>query len=400
MVTTLKYKLAILTSHPIQYQAPLFRKLAAHPQIDLTVYFCSDRGVVETIDPGFGVTFKWDVPLLEGYSFKFLKNYSSNPSTSRVLGLINPGIFKELRNYRYNGLVLHGYNLATSYIAYLAAWATKTPTIFRGETVLRPNRPWPVRLGKWTLLKILFPGMDAFLTIGSRSREFYRYYGVSEERMFFTPYAVDNEFFSERCRAERPRKDLIKQELGIPPDRPVVLFCGKFVPKKRPMDVLDAFQRLARPATLVYVGDGPLRPEVERAAQHLQHIHFMGFQNQSQLPRFYALADVFVLPSSDEEVSPLVVNEAMSCQLPLVISDAVPSAIDFVRHGENGFVYPMGDIAALAGHLDELLADPGRRAAMGQRSLEIISAWNYDTCVEGIVKALEYISAKKGISVQ
>jgi glycosyltransferase involved in cell wall biosynthesis len=392
----MKYKLAILTSHPIQYQAPLFRKLATHPRLDLMVYFCSDYGVTEKADPEFGIRFKWDIPLLEGYPFKFLKNYSSNPSPRRALGLLNPGIFRELKNNRYDGIVLHGYNSAMSYIAYLAAWATKTPAIFRGETVLRPNRPWPVRLGKWALLKILFPGTEAFLTIGSRSQEFYQYYGVSEEQMFFTPYAVDNEFFSESCRAERQRKDLTKQKLGIPPDHSVVLFCGKFVPKKRPMDVLDAFQRLACPATLVYVGDGPLRPEVERAAQPLPNVHFMGFQNQSQLPRFYALADVFVLPSSDEEVSPLVVNEAMSCQLPLVISDAVPSAIDFVRQGENGFIYPMGDIAALAGRLEELLADPGRRAAMGQRSLEIISAWNYDTCMEGIVKALEYIASKKG----
>lgn len=384
-----RYRLAVWITHPIQYQAPLFRKLAQHPQIDLTVYYGSDHGSVDRIDPEFGVSFQWDIPLLEGYRSKFLRNYSWKRTPSGFWWVLNPGIFPELLRHRYDSFLIHGYALATSLLAYAAAWLSDTPVIFRAETVLRPNRPWWLRLAKRLLLPVLFGGTRAFLTIGSRSREFYRAYHVSDDQMFFTPYSVDNEFFSRECKRWKREKLRIKQALGIP-DAPVILYAGKLVPRKRPLDLVQAFAGVEVDCALVLVGDGPSRPLLEQyvETQRLKNVFFLGFQNQTALPKFYAISDLLVLPSSAEEVSPLILNEAMACALPVVVSDAVPSAIDFVREGENGFVYPVSDVGTLARRIHQLVADSDLRQAMGRRSLELISGWNYDVCVDAIINAL------------
>jgi glycosyltransferase involved in cell wall biosynthesis len=392
-----KIKLAILISHPIHYQVPLFQKLSQHPDIDLTVYFCSDEGVTEKYRKDLGGYYKWDIPLLEGYRYKFLGNWSPISSTNRFWGLFNPGIIRKLWSERYDAILIHGYSHATNLLAYTAARLRGTQVLLRGETVLRQDRPWYIKAVKALLLKVLAAWTSAFLTIGSRSKEFYQYYGISLEKMFFTPYCVNNEYFIEGCRKERWRRDALKHELGIPKELPVILYCGKLIDKKRPGDLLEALGRVRGRAALVFVGDGPLRPVLEQIGNDRPYVKFVGFRNQSELPRFYALADIFVLPSSSQEVSPLVINEAMCGGLPVIVSNAVPSAVDFVRDGENGFIYPVGKVEALADHLDDLLADPGRREKMGLRSLEIIENWNYDLCMEGLLKALESLRYKTEI---
>ncbi|MDA2918662.1 glycosyltransferase family 4 protein [Desulfobacterota bacterium AH_259_B03_O07] len=390
------YRLAILTSHPIQYQAPLFRRLSQHPQIDLMVYFCWDFGVGEAkVDPGFGIAFSWDVPLLEGYRYRFLRNYSPSRGTRWPLGLINPAIVGEMLRGHYDALMVHGYTHVSTLLAYVAARFCRTPVIFRGETVLRPDRPWWFKLAKRLYLKVLFRRTDAFLTIGSRSEEFYRAYGIPEKQMFFTPYSVDNEYFYQQCERWHKEELQIKQALGIP-DVPIILYVGKLVSRKRPLDLLKAFAALKYEAALVYVGEGLVRSELEQYVQEMElpNTFLAGFQNQSELPKYYSIADLFVLPSSSHEVSPLVINEAMACGLPIIVSDAVPSAIDFVQQEDNGYVYPVGDVDALTSILTELLRNEEKRRQMGERSLEIIKTWNHDVCVENIVKALEFVAQR------
>lgn len=391
-----KYKLAILTSHPIQYQAPLFKKLAQHPEINLMVYFCSDYGVTEKIDPGFGVTFKWDIPLLEGYRYKFVKNYFPFIDGSKLWLSVNPGIIKELWKGKYDAILIHGYLSIASWLAFFGAWLTKTKISFRGETILRANQSKLVMTIKNIILKSLFRKIDAFLLIGTRSREFYLTYGVSEEQMFLTPYSVDNEFFIKQGAIWNARKDDIKEELGISKDTPVILYASKITQRKRPMDILKAFEQLREKASLVFVGDGELRPILEKYVQdrNISNVFFLGFKNQSELPKYYVTADVFVLPSSYEPWG-LAINEAMCFGLPIITTDAVSASVDLVRHGENGFIYPAGDIDSLATYLDELISEPVKRQQMGKLSLEIISSWNYDVCVKGVLQSLKFIQKRR-----
>jgi glycosyltransferase involved in cell wall biosynthesis len=146
-------------------------------------------------------------------------------------------------------------------------------------------------------------------------------------------------------------------------------------------------------AGLIFVGDGLLRLSLQQYAKEkgLSRVIFVGFKNQSELPKYYAVADIFVLPSSSKEASPLVINEAMCCALPIVVSDAIPSAVDFVKRGDNGYIYPVGKIDELANYLLKLLNDSELRERMGKCSLEMIAKWSYKEDVEGILAALEYV---------
>lgn len=386
------YKLTILASHPIQYQVPLFKKLAQHPEIDLVVYFCSNHGVIKKIDPGFGVAFKWDIPLLEGYRYKFLKNYFPSISGNRLWMSINPDIIKGLWNGHHDAIIIHGYISITNWFAFLGAWLTRTPILFRGETILRPNQPRFRQVMKYLYLKFLFSKIDAFLPIGTRSREFYFAYGVTENRMFLTPYSVDNEFFITQMKIWHKRKEEIKKGLSISEDTPVILYASKITKRKNPMDLLIAFAQLRQKAALVFVGDGELRLILESYVKDksIANVFFTGFKNQTELPKYYAAADIFVLPSSYEPWG-LVVNEAMCYALPIITTDTVAASADLVYHGKNGFIYPASNVDKLAKYLTKLLQEPELRKKMGKRSFKIIEKWSYKEDVGGILAALKNV---------
>jgi glycosyltransferase involved in cell wall biosynthesis len=396
----MKYKLAILTSHPIQYQAPLFRKLAQHPEIDLMVYFCSDYGVTEKIDPGFGVAFKWDIPLLDGYKYKFLKNHFFNPSGERLWLSINPGIIKELWKEQYDAILIHGYVSITNWLAFFGAWLTRTPIIFRGETILRVNQSRWQKTIKRIILPLLFRKIKAFLPIGSRSKEFYQHYGVSEKQMFLTPYSVDNDYFFEQSERWYTEKTKIMEEIGALDKIPIILYVGKIYGAKGegPLHLLKAFEKTQKhfESVLIYIGDGKEKVILEAYVQKkgIKNVYFLGFKNQSELPKYYSIADIFVLPSLSETWG-LAINEAMCFALPIITTDAVAASVDLVRHGENGFIYSFGDVDSLTLYLVELIPNPEKRQNMGKISLEIISNWSYDACVEGILKALEHLEEQR-----
>jgi glycosyltransferase involved in cell wall biosynthesis len=390
-----KYKLAALVSHPIQYQSPLFRELSFHPEVDLTVYFCNDWGIREDyVDhSGFGVKVRWDVPLLEGYKYKFLSNLSRRP-LSGFLGLINPSIIKEMRDNHYDAIWIHGYTSLTNLLAFLGAWISKTPIILRGESHLLNYRPLWKRVLKKIALTLIFKKVFAFLPIGTLNAEYYKHYGVPKEKMFLTPYSVDNCLFSKKYEELYGSRNNYKKRLGIAPEMPVILYASKMIPRKRAMDLLKAYQKIHAgiDAVLIFVGDGIERTVLEAYTKNhnLRNVFFTGFKNQTELPEYFVIADVFVLPSTDEPWG-LVINEAMNFGLPIITTDKVGAFPDLVKSGEIGFIYPVGDIEELAKCLLKLLKDSELRKKMGKHSLEIISKWSFREDAEGILAALEYI---------
>ena len=391
-----RYKLAVLVSHPIQYQVPLFQSLARHPAIDLRVFFCSSKGLELYRDPGFGVSFSWDVDLLRGYSSTVLKNVSPCPNRSSAIGFVNPGIVPLLVRGGYDAVWIHGWAVLTNWIAWASAVACRVPVLLRGEAN-GLNEPTGLKgVVKRTVLKAFFNQVSCYLAIGTNNANFYRSYGIPDEHIFLTPYSVDNEFFMKRAGELDGQKRLLREKEGLSPDLPVILFCGKFQEKKRPIDLLKAFAHLHDhpAASLVFVGDGPLRSVMERfvAERHLGHVHILGFKNQQELPACYAMADLLVLPSSVEPWG-LVVNEAMCCGLPVIVSDKVGAAADLIRQGINGFIYPAGNLEALAECMKRILANEEARCEMGRQSRGIISRWRIEEDLEGVVKALEYVTS-------
>jgi len=386
-----KYKLAILTSHPIQYQTPLFQNLGNHPAIDLMVYYCWDFGAKkETYDAEFGRKIRWDIPLMEGYKCKFLKNYSLKPF-SDFWGQVNFGIISELRKSDYGAVIVFGWNSFTNWLAFFTAFFKKTPVFLRGDNpfnqeLLKPK--WKIKIKK-IILGGLFKRISAFLYVGEENKKFYKYYGVPEEKLFFCPHAIDNGRFAAASKilsAKRDKNDII------------VLFVGKLIEKKRPMDLLKAyeksifnFQFSIFNTTLLFVGDGILRPQLEKYAKdnNIQDVKFIGFKNQTELPQYYGSADIFVLPSGLGETWGLVVNEAMCFKLPVIISDVVGCDSDLVKHGENGYIFPTGDVEKLAEGLKNLIENPEKRKKFGEKSFEIIQNYTFEKDIVGILKAIK-----------
>lgn len=391
-------KLAILHSHPIQYFAPLYARIAQEPGIDLTVYYCSRQGVDAYHDEGFGHELKWDVPLLEGYRYQFLPNVRRRDQVSGFLSLINPSIVKELRRENPDALWVNGHNYFTYLLAIGAAKALGIPVLMRGETHLLLSCSMSKRILRRLVMSAFYQVCDACLPIGTRNAEFYRSHGVRDERLFIVPYAVDNTFFTQTTDSYLKDPSSIKKDLGLPATTPLVLFASKLMSRKRPMDLLMAYHKLRREqiqAALVFIGSGSHEQMLKTYVQQQQvpDVYFFGFRNQSELPKFYAIADIFVLPSENEPWG-LVINEVMCAGLPVVATKEIGAAADLVIPDQNGLIYQTGDIEMLASHLRTLVADSKLRMRMGQCSRELIAKWSIERCVQGVKEALFYLTNK------
>lgn len=393
-------RLAYLVTHPIQYQAPLLRRIAREPDIDLTVFFGSDFSVRGYKDEGFGgIGIQWDVPLLEGYRYEFLPVLRDQARVSPTTP-INRGILRRLRGRSgqppFDALWLHGYASVNALHAMLAARAAGIPVLLRAESWLedreRGNTTLAVKQFYFRMLRSL---VDGVLPIGALNAEYWRHYLGHDFPLFPMPYAVDNDYFQQRSREAAATRSELQNELHLDPARPVILFASKLQERKRCADLLEAYRRLC-PAPgvaphpyLVIVGDGEQRPALEHAAREtgFDSIRFCGFRNQSELPRFFDLCTVFVLPSRHEPWG-LIVNEVMNAARPVIVSDEVGSQRDLITPGVEGEVFPAGDIDALASALKRTLATPQRASEMGQRALERIQSWSFEEDVRGLRHAL------------
>jgi glycosyltransferase involved in cell wall biosynthesis len=398
-----RWRLAYLVSHPIQYQAPLLRLIAAQPDFDLTVFFQSEGALHGQLDPGFGQVVRWDVPLLEGYRHEFL------PALGRrdILSAQRPlsyGMASRLRRGGFDALWVHGYARMANWQAMLAAKMAGMKVLVRDEATDRSARRGALRrAAKHVFFRALGSVADGFLAIGSANRSYYLAHGIAPSRVFSVPYCVDNGFFAERGAAAAPGRERLRASLGLEPGRPVILYASKFQARKRPDDLLHAYEQLASSIEprlapyLLFVGDGELRPtlEAEAAAKGLAGARFLGFRNQTELPAFYDLCDVFVLPSVNEPWG-LVVNEVLAVGRAVVVSADVGCAPDLVQPGVNGYTFPDGDVRALAQALTDVLSSPQRIRAMGAASRDIISRWSFREDVEGLRLALRTVSAAAG----
>ena len=384
----MKLKLAIVETHPIQYKAPLFRKLAADPRLDLTVFFAMVPDA-EQQGAGFGVAFEWDSPLLEGYPHEVLENRARRPSVTTFAGCDTPGLGGRLRELRPDAVLVNGWVAKTCLQALWACRRLGIPCLVRGEAnLLRPRAAW-----KHALHGLLLREYAGWIAIGSASREFYRFHRCREDRIFWAPYAVDNDFFAAQAAARAGQQNALRAAFGIPPGAVVFLFAGKLENKKRPLDLLEAVARLPADlrgrAHVLVAGDGPLRGGCERLAREKQlAVSFAGFLNQSRLPDAYAAADVLVLPSDAGETWGLVVNEAMASGRPAVVSRAAGCCADLVVENETGRSYGCGDVAALAGLLHGYAGDPGRAAREGQAASLHIGGFGIETAAAGITEAV------------
>ena len=384
-------RLAIVASHPIQYHAPLFRELAR--QIDLTVFFAHRATAVDQANAGFGVGFDWDIDLLSAYEHVFLRNVARRPGLEHFAGCDTPDLGRRLAEGRFDAVLVMGWHLKSFVQALLAAKRLGMPVMVRGDSHLQTPRG----VMKKVVKAVTYPGFlrffDAALYVGERSRTYWRHYGYPSARMFFSPHCIDAEWFARRATLEA--RGALRTRLEIVPDRRVALFAGKLVPFKRPLDLITAVSQPKSQALdidLLVAGSGPLQSELIAASETAGvSCHMLGFCNQSEMPAIYAASDVLVLPSSGRETWGLVANEALACGRPIVVSDAVGCAPDLAADGSVGRVYPMGDVAALARALHDVLLHPPICEAISVRS----ARYSIAVAVEGILRATEFVVQQK-----
>jgi glycosyltransferase involved in cell wall biosynthesis len=394
------HRLAVLALHPVQYQSALYRALHRHPGVAETVYFLDD---ISFRNPHYVDEFRtavlWDLPLTEGFEHRFLRNWSSRIDRT-FIKRVNPALVAELRRDRFDAVLVTGYDSISALLGIALAKLRGLKVLFRTEADL--NNPYSSagrRLLKRALLGRLLGRCDAVLFSCERNRAYFRHYGVDDGRLFPILSSVDNDFFREQA-ARHPDQVQVRTRLGIPLDGALFLFVGRLTERKRPQDLLEAFGRhreraAPSPSTLAFVGDGPLRPEMEARAAALglkDRVIFAGFRNLSEVPPWYAAADVFVLPS-EYDPTPKSLNEAMNFALPSIVSRGVGTAEDLVRSGREGLVFDVGDLPTLTTLIGRLAADHAQRKKMGDAAAQRVEAWSSEGNANSIVAALDMACA-------
>lgn len=381
-------RLAVVATHPIQYQAPLFRELAR--RLDLVVFFAHRATPTDHAQAGFGVGFDWDVDLLSGYEHAFLRNVAGRPGLERFSGVDTPEIAERLRGGRFDALLVMGWHLKALVQAVWAAKRTGLPVMVRGDSHLGTPRSVVKRVAKDAMYPLALRAFDAALYVGEHSRRYWEHYRFPRARLFFSPHCVDTGWFAQRATAEAGLA--VRTRLGIRSGTKLALFAGKLLPFKRPLDLVAAVANLGRrgrDVAVLVAGSGPLENELETAARTAGcGLYRLGFCNQSEMPAAYAAADVLVLPSDGRETWGLVANEALACGRPIVVSDACGCAPDLAADAQAGRVFPVSDVAGLAREIEDLLDHPPARAALAARS----SKYDLAAAAGGIEEAVGAIA--------
>lgn len=384
-------RLAIVLSHPTQYYSPWFRWLTRQTPLTLRVFYLWEFGVKTMHDPQFSTAFQWDVDLLSGYDSEFVPNVSRQPGAETFRGFDNPTATTRLKAWQPDAILLFGYKWLTH--LRVIAWARLhgVPLIFRGDSHFL-GRPRPSWTRRWPL-HLLYRQFAAVTYTGIANRRYFETLGVKPARLFFAPHCVDHERFDPNHASHRETARALRAQLGLDPAVRVVLFAGKFVPAKQPLELLEAFLALApNNAALVLCGDGELKAELMARAASAPRglVHFLPFANQSEMPARYLLADVFVLPSRGlYETWGLAVNEAMHLGVPCLVSDRVGCQQDLVTDGETGWVFQAQDPSELRAKLADSLATP--RGALQPAIARRISGYTYATAAAGLLQAVQSI---------
>ncbi len=381
-------KVAVIVTHPIQYYAPLFRRLSGREELDVHVFYGWEGPSTGDYDPGFDEEVAWDIPLLGGYPHTFLENESSDPGTHHFRGIVTPDLVPSVEDWGPDAVLVFGWNY-WSHLGALRHFHGRVPVLFRGDSTLLDETPGLRRWGRRLSLRWVYRRVDRALYVGQNNRAYFEAHGLSDDQLTWVPHAIENTRFADAPDAEEKARQW-REKIGIPGDVPVVLFAGKLGKKKAPDVLLDAFLQLEHKEThLAVVGSGPMEDTLKAQAADHPRVHFLGFQNQSRMPVVYRLGDVFVLPSRGPgETWGLAVNEAMACGRPVVVTGRVGCAPDLVDEG-NGQVVPPNDVDALRRALGELLADRDRLRAMGRRSVERIQDWSIGAAADRTVDAVQ-----------
>lgn len=323
--------------------------MAESGRIELRVFYTYAQAASDQVfDPGFGSSFKWDIPLLEGYHYQFVPNVAVKPGLDHFGGLNTPTLTREIDTWQPDAVLVYTWN-SRAHLDALRYFKGRVPVLFRGDSTLLDHRAWPRALLRRLFLTWVYHHVDKAIAVGTHNREYFAWCGIPRRRISIAPHSVDTVRFSSDQNGHQSIAEQWRRDLGIDPAAIVILFAGKLQAKKNPFLLLEAFTRLRDASHLVFVGNGELEHELTARAKGIAGVHFLPFQNQSIMPAVYRMSDVFVLPSQGpEETWGLALNEAMASGRAVIASTKVGGAIDLIRPGENGWIFESGNLQALA----------------------------------------------------
>ena len=384
-------KLAIITTHPIQYYAPVFQLLHLQKKMEIKVFYTLGEVGMNQHDPGFGKKINWDIPLLQNYPYQFQKNTAKKPGSHSFWGIKNPDLISEIKAWKADAILVYGWAYQ-SHLQALRYFKNKIPIFFRGDSTLLDQKKGAKNSIRSIFLSWVYKQIDHAFFVGTNNKAYFKKFGLKENQLTFAPHAIDNDRFSQDFLAEAAT---IRTKLGIEKNEILILFAGKLEPVKNANLLLEAFENLDQPtAHLLFVGNGPLENELKAKKSVLKtasRIHFMDFQNQLSMPAIYQSCDLFCLPSNSETWG-LAVNEAMACGKAVLVSDKVGCAVDLVFEGKNGAIFQSGDLLDLTEKLQQLCQNKSLLEEYGKASAQIIRNWNFKIAMEGMQKKiLDYV---------
>ncbi|HEY4210006.1 MAG TPA: glycosyltransferase family 4 protein [Steroidobacteraceae bacterium] len=396
-------RLAVVSTHPIQYYAPIFQHLTRAGNVQPRVFFTWSQSAGGVEDPGFGRRITWDIPLTEGYESQFVENIASRPGTDHFWGLRTPGLTRAIESWEPAAVLVFGWN-SHAHLGAMRHFKGRVPVFFRGDSTLLDQRSsWRVVVRK-RLLTWVYSHIDTAIAVGLNNRDYFRWCGVPEQRIDFAPHAVDTSRFADRDLEHQEQGGRLRAQLGIAPEARVLLFAGKLQWQKDPFLLLEAYRAAtgsrgpagsrapanseASATHLVFVGNGPLEAQMRVRAQDRPDVHFLPFHNQQAMPGVYRLGDVFVLPSRTETWG-LALNEAMASGRAVIASSRAGGTRDLVTPGVNGWVFESGDLGQLTQVVtDALSCDPVRLRRLGAAARKVSERWSIGAAADGIERSV------------
>lgn len=377
-------RLALITTHPIQYYAPWFRLVASDPEIHLKVFYLWKQDGSGKFDPEFDQKIEWDIPLMNGYDYEWVENVSDQPGSHHFNGIHNPSAAKQILNWSPDYVLCMGYFYRTFLHLCTSSVLKSIPFLIRGDSHRLASRCSLNQITKDILIRILFRRFSSALSCGTANRKYFEHLGFSSESIYFCPHGIDTSRFSP---ASTPESRALRSRWNIPEEHKIILFAGKFIEKKRPLDLLRAFQHLAPArATLLFIGDGPLKESLVSKAT--KNVVVLPFANQSEMPDIYRAADLFVLPSAGNfETWGLAVQEALACGTPAIVSDHCGCHLDLIQEDINGMVFEAGNVASLTACLNQAL-NPETLERWSQNPGNVLKTFNYESSLVGLKEAL------------
>jgi glycosyltransferase involved in cell wall biosynthesis len=333
---------------------------------------------------------------MEGYKWQLLDNAAVAPGVEHFNGISCSNIKQVLKDLKPDVVILTGWQSRVLLQALFAARKLKIKIVMRGES----NAMYKRALYKRILHRMLLSRVDAFLAIGSANRKFYLDNGVENANIFSAPYFVENDRFYEISSISNQEESELRTQFGIPESSYCFVYSGKLIEKKNVQELLNSFLILYkkhRNIHLLIIGDGELKPALnDFVREHQLPITFAGFVNQSAIPKLYSIGDCFLLASNYGETWGLVVNEAMACGLPAIVSDRVGCGPDIIIPGKTGYIYPFGDTERLVSYMRSMIENRENSKEMGANAQKnVLETFNVENTLSATLKVLDYLPTNR-----